>query len=250
MKVGQRIITVSGQTEPYSTVVINTGTMISVGRDGIFSLPVALEDGENRITVTATDASGNSGTGAKIVYKRAPAAVVKQDLSWVLNLTGLFIGIGVGLPVATYMLTSSWDRRRQKVLSEVEAAESARKERVAEQARKAALPTLERMGRPGKPLPEVEQKAPAETEPMPEAPKAETTDEPAAVKTGLRDKSKTTEVSPDEIDQATRMEAPAAAPEAPKAPEPPQDPASLKDKGGEAEGDAGETDLPGMMNKD
>ena len=250
MKVGQRIITVSGQTEPYSTVVINTGTMISVGRDGIFSLPVALEDGENRITVTATDASGNSGTGAKIVYKRAPAAVVKQDLSWVLNLTGLFIGIGVGLPVATYMLTSSWDRRRQKVLSEVEAAESARKERVAEQARKAALPTLERMGRPGKPVPEVEQKAPAETEPMPEAPKAETTDEPAAVKTGLRDKSKTTEVSPDEIDQATRMEAPAAAPEAPKAPEPPQDPASLKDKGGEAEGDAGETDLPGMMNKD
>ncbi len=248
MKVKQRIITVSGQTEPFSTVVINTETMISVGRDGIFSMPVALEDGENRITVTATDASGNSGTSAKIVYKPKPAPVVKQDLSWVLNLTGLFIGIGVGLPVATYMLTSSWDRRRQRVLSEVEGAELARREREAEATRKAAIPTVERMDVKRKPQPEVEQKAPDAPEPMPEAPKAEAPAEAAVAKTGLRDKSGTTEVSPDEIDQKTRMEAPAA-PEAPKAPEPPQDSSSLKDKGGSAEGEAGETDLPGGMNK-
>lgn len=249
VRVKQRIITVSGQTEPYSTVIINTETMISVGRDGLFSMPVALENGENRITVTATDAAGNSGTDAKVVYKPKPAAVVRQDLSWALNLTGLFIGIGVGLPLAAYALTSAGSRRRQGVLSELEQAESARRDREEAAARQAALPTVERMDAKRKAAPEVEQKAPLEPEPMPEAPKAEGPSEPAVAKTGLKDKSGTTEVSPDEIDQRTRMEAPAAAPEAPKAPEPPQDPAGLKDKGGEAEGEAGETDLTGQMDK-
>ena len=243
IKVKQRIITVTGQTEPYSTVIINTETMISVGRDGLFSIPVALEDGENRITVTATDAAGNMGTDAKIIYKPKPAAAPKQDLTWALNLTGLFIGLGIGLPIAAYLLTASWSRRRQKVLSEVEAAEAARKEREAEAARKAAMPVVERMARkPKTPPPEVEQKAPAAPAPMPEAPKAEAA-APEAAKTGLKDKSGTTEANPDEIDQKTRMEAPAAAPEAPKAPEPPEDAGSLKDKGGETEREAGDTEI-------
>lgn len=245
VRVKQRIITVTGQTEPYATVIINTETMISVGRDGLFSMPVALEDGENRVTVTATDAAGNSGTDAKVVYKPKPAVAAKQDLSWALNLTGLFIGIGLGLPLAAYMLTSSWSRRRQGVLAEVMAADAARKGREAEEARRAAMPTVERMGRkPKAPPPEPVQKAPATPEPMPEAPKAEAPAEPAAAKTGLKDKSGATEVSPDEIDQNTRMESKAAPPEAPKAePAASQDAAGLKDKGGEAEGEAGDTEL-------
>ena len=245
VRVKQRIITVTGQTEPFATVVINTETMISVGRDGLFSMPVALEDGENRVTVTATDAAGNSGTDAKVVYKPKPAVAAKQDLSWALNLTGLFIGIGLGLPLAAYMLTSSWSRRRQGVLAEVMAADAARKEREAAEARRAAMPTVERMGKkPKAPAPEPVQKAPAAPEPMPEAPKAEAPAEPAAAKTGLKDKSGATEVSPDEIDQNTRMESKAAPPDAPRAePAASQDAAGLKDKGGEAEGEAGDTEL-------
>jgi hypothetical protein len=217
--------------------------MISVGRDGLFSMPVALEDGENRITITATDAAGNMGTAAKVIYKPKPAPADTTDWSWALNLTGLLIGIGIGLPVAAYVITASWSRRRQGVLAEVEAAESDRRQKEAEQARLAAMPTVERMGKkPKAPPPEPEQKAPAAPEPMPEAPKAETA-EPAAAKTGLKDKSGATEVSPDEIDQNTRMES-KSAPEAPKAPEPPAAAdSSLKDKGGEAEGEAGDTEL-------
>jgi hypothetical protein len=243
LRVKQRIITVTGQTEPYSTVIINTETMLSVGRDGLFSMPVALEDGENRITITATDAAGNMGTAAKVIYKPKPAPADTTDWSWALNLTGLLIGIGIGLPVAAYVITTSWSRRRQGVLAEVEAAESDRRQKEAEQARLAAMPTVERMGKkPKAPPPEPEQKAPAAPEPMPEAPKAETA-EPAEAKTGLKDKSGATEVSPDEIDQNTRMES-KSAPEAPKAPEPPAAAdSSLKDKGGEAEGEAGDTEL-------
>jgi len=246
-RVKQRVVTVNGQTEPFSTVVINTETMITVGRDGLFSMPVALEYGENRITVTATDDSGNTGTSAVVAYKPSPAKEVKEDLTWALNLTGLLIGIGIGLPVATWMLTASWSRRRQGVLSELEAAEEARREGEAEKARRAALPTVERMDLKRKPRPEVEQKAPAEPAPLAEPPKAEAA-APEAAKTGLKDKSGATEVSPDEIDQETKMKA-KSEPEAPAPAKPESPEASLKDKGGEAEGEAGETDLPGGMGR-
>jgi parallel beta-helix repeat protein len=249
LKVKQGIITVTGQTEPYATLVINTETMISVGKDGLFSVPVALQNGENRITFKATDAAGNTETQARTIFKAKPAVAVKEDVTWILNLTGLLIGIGVGLPVATYLLTNSWSNRRRKVLSELEAAEAERREREAAKARKAAIPTVERMGARRKAAPaEPEQKAPAAPEPIPEAPKAEAA-EAIAAKAGLKDKSGATEVSPAEIDQATKMQARSAPAEEPKAAPKTDEDVGLKDKGGEAEGAAGETELPGGIKK-
>ena len=251
LKVKQRIITVTGQTEPFASVVINTETIISVGRDGLFSVPVTLQDGQNRITLKSTDAAGNSDTQARTVFKSKPAVAVKEDVSWILNLTGLLIGLGVGLPVVTYMLTSSWSGRRRKVLSELEAAQTQRLETEAARARKAAIPTVERMtgGKKGAPPAEPVQKAPATPALMREAPEAEAP-ETMAAKAGLKDKSGATEVGPDEIDQATRMKARSAPSEEPKAQSPEDDDAAgLKDKGGEAEGAAGETELPGGIKK-
>jgi hypothetical protein len=241
LRTRQRVVTVSGQTEPYATVIINTETMLATGRDGLFEVPVVLEDGENRVTVRITDAAGNSDTRSVMVTKPVQKAAVKEDLSWVLNLTGLLTGMGIAVPVVSRMLTASWRRRREGVLAEVEAAEEARREREAEDARRASLPKVERMGKKrarAETAPPVE-KAP---EVLPEAPKAEAA-APEAAKTGLRDKSGATEVSPDEIDQETKMkaQAPAEEPEAKAA----EAGSSLKDKGGEAEGEAGDTEISG-----
>jgi hypothetical protein len=241
LRTKQRIITVSGQTEPYATVIINTETMLATGRDGLFEVPVVLEDGENRVTVRITDAAGNSDTRSVMVTKPVQKAAAKEDLSWVLNLTGLLTGMGIAVPVVSRMLTASWRRRREGVLAEVEAAEEARREREAEDARRASMPRVERMGKKrarAETAPPVE-KAP---EVLPEAPKAEAA-APEAAKTGLRDKSGATEVSPDEIDQETKMKAqtPAEEPEAKAA----EAGSSLKDKGGEAEGEAGDTEISG-----
>ena len=242
ISVKQRLITVSGQTEPFATVIVNTETLLVVGRDGLFMVPVVLEDGENRITVTTTDAAGNSQTSSVTVTKPVTKAVATEDLSWVLNLTGLLVGIGIALPIMTHTLTSSWRRRREGVLSELDAAESARKEREAVEARRAALPTVEKMGKKRAKAVEapVEEKAPAV---LPEAPKAEAA-APDLAKAGLKDKSGTTEVSPDEIDQETRMKAKPESPAQEKtAGKDESAESSLKDKGGESEDGAGDTEI-------
>ena len=243
MKVKQRMITVSGQTEPFATVIVNTETMLVVGRDGLFSVPVLLEDGENRITVQSTDAAGNSQTAAINVIKPKAAEVVKQDLSWALNLTGLLLGIGIALPIATWLLTDSWSRRRYKVLAEIETAQGERQAREAEAARMATLPRVEKMGRKKPRTPEPPPEPKAEPPAMKPAPAAEAA-APEVAKTGLKDKSGATEVSPDETDQTTKMDA-KSAPADEKKPETPQSDAGLKDKGEEAEGEAGETELAG-----
>ena len=247
MRVKQRVITVSGQAEPYSTVVINTETELEVGRDGLFSVPVVLENGVNRITVTATDAAGNSATVSVNVVKPVAKAAAAEDLTWVLNLTGLLLGIGIVMPIVTFVLTSSASRRRNQVLSEVEAADQARQAREAEAARRAALPTVERIGKK-KP------RAPPKEEPkiappvLAEPPKPEAT-APEMAKTGLKDKSGATEVKPDETDQATKMKA-VSEPVEPRMPTAPSEPdASLKDKGGEAETKAEETELDAAQKK-
>jgi hypothetical protein len=242
----QRMITVSGQTEAYATVIVNTGMMLVTGRDGLFQVPVVLEDGENRVTVRAIDSAGNAETQSVTVMRPAAKAAVKEDLSWALNLTGLLLGMGIAVPLMSAALTGSWRRRREAVLAEVAAAEQARREREAEEARRAALPKVEKMGKKRAKPAEAprEEKAP---EVLPEAPKAEA-GAPDAAKAGLKDKSGATEVSPDEIDQDTRMkpkvEEPAAGDEKGAEAE-----SSLKDKGGEAEGEAGETEGSGIRKK-
>jgi len=249
LRTRQRMITVSGQTEPHASVIVNTETLLAAGRDGLFQVPVVLEDGENRITVTTTDAAGNALTESRTVIKAKPEEVVKEDLSWVLNMTGLLIGMGIGIPAMAFAVTEGRRRRRAGILAELEAAEEARREREAEAARVAALPKVEKMGkrRARAAVAVKEEKAP---EALPEAPKAEAA-APEAAKTGLKDKSGATEVSPDEIDQETKMRAKSE----PEAGEPgggkaETTEAGLKDKGGEAEGEAGETEGSGITPKD
>jgi hypothetical protein len=248
LRTKQRMITVSGQTEPYATVVVNTETLLVAGRDGLFQVPVVLEDGDNRITVTTTDAAGNTLTETVTVTKPVAEAVVAEDLSWVLNLTGLLVGMGIAIPAMTFAVTTGRRRRQAGLLAELEAEETARKEQETERARMAALPKVERMGKKKvKAAAVLEEKAP---EVLPEAPKAEEAP-PEAAKTGLKDKSGATEVSPDEIDQETKMKARAESEEAkPKAEKPEEPETSLKDKGGEAEGEAGETEASGITPKD
>ncbi|MEM4729669.1 MAG: hypothetical protein QXH42_07945, partial [Thermoplasmata archaeon] len=250
MKVKQRLITVTGQTEPFATVIINTETVVVVGRDGLFAVPVVLEDGENRITVKSTDAAGNTVTESRVVLKEKPPVVVKEDLTWALHLTGILLGIGLALPIATYVLTEAWRKRRARVLAEIEAAEAERREREAQEARRAAMPKVERVmkKRPKEPAKPPEEPSKEPPKP-PEAPPPETP-EPQPAKAGLKDKSGVGEAKPEDIDQATRL-APVSAPEQagkPEAPAPPAE-AGLKDKGTEAEGEAGETELSGEMIK-
>ncbi|MEM4728508.1 MAG: Ig-like domain-containing protein, partial [Thermoplasmata archaeon] len=231
LKAKQRLITVTGQTEPFARVVINTETVVLVGRDGLFAVPVVLEDGENRITVKSTDAAGNTVTESRVVLKEKPPVVVKEDTSWMLNLAGLMIGSGLALPLVTYIVTASWSQRRKRVLAEIEAAEAERREREAQEARGATMPKVER----------VMKKRPKEPPKPPEAPPPEAP-EPQPAKAGLKDKSGVGEAKPEDIDQATKL-APVAAPEQagrPEAPAPPAE-AGLKDKELEAEGEAGDT---------
>jgi hypothetical protein len=245
IKIKQRMVTVYGQTEAFATIVVNTETVLVVGRDGLFSVPITLEDGENRITVRSTDAAGNTVTEAITVTHPVAKVAPKEDLSWALNLTGLLIGMGITLPAMTYALTEARRRRRAGVLSELEEAESARKAKEAEEARLASLPTVEKMGKRKARVaePPKEPESPAPPAVLTEAPKAEAA-APDLAKAGLKDKSGTTEVSPDEIDQATRMKARSEGPSEEKKPIKAEEPeSSLKDKGGEAEGAAGDTEI-------
>lgn len=59
-------IVVSGQTEQDAYVVVN-GVVIAVEADGSFSCVIALVDGENAITATATDLAGNWASDSVIV---------------------------------------------------------------------------------------------------------------------------------------------------------------------------------------
>jgi hypothetical protein len=242
IKVDHRMLTVSGQTEPGATIVVNTETIVKVGSDGLFTVPVVLEDGPNRITVRAFDAAGNNDTASVTVTKTVAKAEAAADLSWTLNLTGILIGIGIALPLATYFITSAQRRGRAKLLSEVEAAEQERKEKEAMEARKAALPTVERIGK--KRVVVKKEEPPQEPPKMSTPPAAEAPAVPEVSKAGLKDKSGAEEVSPETTEQAPKMEtqkAPTAV-EAAEAPKAAQD-ATLKDKGTEAEGAAEETEV-------
>jgi len=243
-KIPHRMITVTGQTEPGATIVVNTETVVQVGIDGLFSVPVVLEDGVNRITVKAIDPAGNNNVASVSVTKPVAKAESKADISWALNLTGLLIGIGIALPIATYLITDSRSKTRAKLLAELESAEQERKDKEAMMARKAAMPTVERIGKKKVPREPPKEQPPQEapkmsTPPVPEAPAA-----PELAKAGLKDKSGTEEVSAEDTEQASKMDGPKA-PSAVEAPETPAQPAdaTLKDKGTEAEGAAGDTEV-------
>ncbi|MFV0513560.1 MAG: FecR domain-containing protein [Jhaorihella sp.] len=72
--VAQSRIEVLGASEPDAAVEMN-GQALKLGGDGSFLSPMLLKPGENRITLRATDAAGNSSTREGTVIYRHAAAV-------------------------------------------------------------------------------------------------------------------------------------------------------------------------------
>jgi len=81
---GTPLILVSGVTEPRVALEVN-GVMIAVWPDGSFSCMVALVEGVNTITATATDAWGNSATVSVDVTYVNPVHALEEELNAVLD---------------------------------------------------------------------------------------------------------------------------------------------------------------------
>jgi len=73
------VITTSGTTEPGVSLVVN-GISVAVESDGSFSCEIALIEGENTITATATDASDNSATVSVSVIYVNPVHELEEEL--------------------------------------------------------------------------------------------------------------------------------------------------------------------------
>jgi uncharacterized protein YheU (UPF0270 family) len=78
-------VTVTGQSEPGATVSIN-GVVAAVEPDGSFACSLALIEGENTITATATDPAGNSASTSVTVNYEAQDEPSADDLAEVVAL--------------------------------------------------------------------------------------------------------------------------------------------------------------------
>lgn len=78
------LVLVSGVTEPRVALEVN-GVMVAVWPDGTFSCMVALVEGANTITATATDAWDNSATVSIGVTYINPVHALEEELSAVLD---------------------------------------------------------------------------------------------------------------------------------------------------------------------
>lgn len=74
------VITISGTTEPGVTLNVN-GALAAVEEDGSFSLEIALLEGNNAITATATDAAGNPTTKSLTVTYNPPTTSIEDELN-------------------------------------------------------------------------------------------------------------------------------------------------------------------------
>ncbi|UCE91100.1 MAG: hypothetical protein JSV90_06670 [Methanobacteriota archaeon] len=74
------VVTVSGTTEPGAFLAVN-GISVAVESDGSFSCEIALVEGENAITATATDASDNSAAASVSVTYVDPAVELEEELN-------------------------------------------------------------------------------------------------------------------------------------------------------------------------
>jgi len=72
-------VSVAGTVEPRADVVVN-GIRPAVAVDGTFSFLLALGEGTNVITATATDAAGNQATATRTVTYASPISGLQQDL--------------------------------------------------------------------------------------------------------------------------------------------------------------------------
>jgi methyl-accepting chemotaxis protein len=72
-------VTVSGSTEPGVQLNVN-GILVNVESDGSFGFQLALIEGENVITATATDSSDNTATDSVTVNYTIPSSNLEQEL--------------------------------------------------------------------------------------------------------------------------------------------------------------------------
>ena len=76
---GLPTISVAGSTEPGARLVVN-GLLVAVAADGSFAVVVALLDGANTITATATDLAGNAGSASVSGTYASPLPGLQQQL--------------------------------------------------------------------------------------------------------------------------------------------------------------------------
>jgi bacillopeptidase F len=71
IKGGDKKVTVSGKTNSDKEIVINiNGIMTIVGSDGSFSQNININEGDNNITITASDKTGNvTSESRKVIYQ-------------------------------------------------------------------------------------------------------------------------------------------------------------------------------------
>lgn len=74
------VVTVNGTTERLATVVVN-GIVADVSNSGYFQLDIPIYPGSNLITITSTDASGNSETVTRTVNFTDPIPTLIEDLA-------------------------------------------------------------------------------------------------------------------------------------------------------------------------
>jgi hypothetical protein len=74
------VVTVNGTTERLATVVVN-GIVADVSNSGYFQLDIPIYPGSNLITITSTDASGNSETVTRTVNYTDPIPILIEDLA-------------------------------------------------------------------------------------------------------------------------------------------------------------------------
>ncbi len=72
-------VTVAGTTEVGARLVVN-GVVVAVASTGSFSFVLALQEGTNAITATATDPAGNAATVARTVTYTNPVPGLEQEL--------------------------------------------------------------------------------------------------------------------------------------------------------------------------
>ena len=74
----QKLVTVSGEVDPGTTVRVNNQET-APGPDGHFHVDVVLDEGANNIAVEATDPVGNKARGGAARQPRHPPARVQID---------------------------------------------------------------------------------------------------------------------------------------------------------------------------
>ncbi len=100
-------ILVTGTTEPGASVRVN-GIVAEVSSNGSFSLLLALTEGENPITATATDRAGNDASVSVSVTFTNPVPGLEQNLA-LLQAVVLVLGGVLALTVVGLLL---WRRGR------------------------------------------------------------------------------------------------------------------------------------------